>query len=320
MAVIGLDLGGTKIAAAVFSPQGEILHEDTTLLAGRVGPEVGALLSLQLRAEMDHAAARGATVDGIGVSVPGIFHHATRTVWAPNIPGWESYPLQAELEASVKPGVRVRLDSDRACSILGETWLGAAKGCTHAIFLAVGTGIGAGIMVDGVILRGSRDIAGAVGWMALDRPYCSSYRVCGPFEWPASGEGLVRFARQILAEQPALTGALRSKPPGILTTADVFAALEGGDPLAERVMDNAIELWGMAVANLVSVFDPEKIVVGGGVFGPAVRFLPRIRAEAERWAQPISMDKVEVVASALEGAAALCGAGRLALGSPAPAP
>jgi glucokinase len=101
---------------------------------------------------------------------------------------------------------------------------------------------------------------------------------------------------------------------GELTTADLFAAYDRGDALATRVLDDAVELWGMAAANLVSLFDPETVVFGGGVFGPAVRFLDRVRAVAARWGQPISMQRVVFRPSTLGGDAGLYGAGRLALG------
>ena len=95
--------------------------------------------------------------------------------------------------------------------------------------------------------------------------------------------------------------------------ADVFAACDNGDPIARKAIDNAIELWGMAAANLVSLFDPEIIVFGGGVFGPAVKFIDRIRIEAKRWAQPLAMKDVRFVASELGSDAGLFGAGRLAM-------
>jgi glucokinase len=98
-----------------------------------------------------------------------------------------------------------------------------------------------------------------------------------------------------------------------LTAAEIFAAYEHNDPIADRVIENAIELWGMAAANLVSLFNPELVVFGGGVFGPAIKFLDRIRAEARRWAQPIAIEEVRFVGSALGSDAQLYGAGRLAM-------
>jgi glucokinase len=94
---------------------------------------------------------------------------------------------------------------------------------------------------------------------------------------------------------------------------DVFAAYDRDDEIGVKVIDNAIELWGMAAANLVSVFNPEVIIFGGGVFGPAVKFLDRIYAEAKRWAQPIAIEQVRFVASDLGSDAGLFGAGRLAM-------
>src|SRR5690348_16370154 len=111
---------------------------------------------------------------------------------------------------------------------------------------------------------------------------------------------------------PGYVGAMRQAGDD-LSAADIFAAYEQADPVAERVIENAIELWGMAAANLVSLFNPELIVFGGGVFGPAVKFLDRIRAEARRWAQPIAIEEARFVASALGSDAQLYGTGRLAM-------
>ena len=102
---------------------------------------------------------------------------------------WDDYPLRDELQRALGSPTAVVIDSDRAAYILGETWQGAARGARDAIFLAVGTGIGAGILVDGRVLRGHADIAGAIGWMALDRPYRERYAGCGCFEGHAFGTG-----------------------------------------------------------------------------------------------------------------------------------
>jgi glucokinase len=117
----------------------------------------------------------------------------------------------------------------------------------------------------------------------------------------------------MLEATPDYAGELRLLAANELTTARLFAAYDRGDQVATRVLHDAIEFWGMASANLVSLFNPETIVFGGGVFGPAVRFLERIRIEAARWAQPISMGQVRFVASTLGGDAGLLGAARLAM-------
>jgi glucokinase len=312
--VIAIDLGGTKVASALVSEQGDIITRGHALLGGRGGRDAAALVVEQIRALVAHSDAGGASgPTAVGVTVPGIYRADRGTVWAPNIPGWDDYPLRAELQHALGPATRVVVDSDRAAYILGETWRGAATGARDAIFLAVGTGIGAGILVDGRVLRGHADIAGAIGWLALDRPYSSRYVDCGCFEYHASGPGLTNVARDLLETVPDYEGELRRLPASELTTTRVFEAFDRGDQIALQVIDQAIELWGMATANLVSLFNPETIVFGGGVFGPAVRFLDRIRAEARQWAQPISMGQVRLVASALGGDAGLYGAARLAM-------
>jgi len=310
MRVLGIDLGGTKVAGAIFTGDGALVHRRVQALEGRRGADVGTLIRQLLAALVKDAG----PVAAVGVCVPGISWSATGRVWAPNIPGWEEYPLHDELMSFLGtngPGVSV--DSDRACSILGETWRGAARGSANAVFIAVGTGIGAGIMADGRVLRGANDIAGATGWMALERPFRPEFSKYGCFESQASGAGLARRARDYLRRRGDYAGALRSCDPDALTAHDLFAAYDERDPVATDVIHNAITCWGMAAANLVSLFNPEVVIFGGGIFGPAARFLPEIAAEARRWGQPISMGRVRFLGSALGGDAALYGAGHLAL-------
>ena len=294
MTVLGLDLGGTKLAAALFNSDGDILQKSTFALAGRSGDEVGALIIDAVK-----QISKNATPAAVGVAVPGIYRTATATVWAPNIPGWDDYPLHAELTAALG-GVPVVIESDRTCYILGEVWRGNARGARNAIFIAVGTGIGAGILTDGHVIRGQQDIAGAIGWLALDRPYAEKYRTCGNFEFFAAGPGIARAAQERGLEHA--------------TTESVFMAYEKRDERAIAAIQQAVAYWGMAVANLVSVFNPEVIAFGGGVFGPAVILLDAIYDEALKWAQPISIRQVKLVASGLGGDAGLYGAGRSALG------
>lgn len=310
MAVIALDFGGTKLAGAVFDAGGTVLAEDSVLLERRTGAEVGSLVVSSL----NHLMSRAPSVEAIGISVPGIAHARTGRVWAPNIAGWEDYPLRDEIRASLSyEDIPVVIEADRSCCIMGEGWHGAARGCRNAVYLTVGTGIGAGIMADGRILHGAHDISGAVGWMALDRPWDGKYRACGCFEYYASGDGIARYARDLLAERPAYNGALRAVAADALTAYDIFPLYDAGDEVAVAALTRAIELWGMATANLVSLLNPERIIFGGGVFGPATRFLADISREAKRWAQPVSITQVELAASALGGAAALHGAGHFAL-------
>lgn len=306
MTALAIDLGATKLSLAVFTRQGTILLKKTVALDKRTGSGVGDLITLEALAILN----ANFNIRSISIVVPGIYHPITGRVWAPNIPGWEDYPLLQQMEEIT--GVPIIIDSDRAAYVLGETWMGAAKGCRNVIYLAVGTGIGAGILVDGVVLRGEHDIAGAIGWMALQQPFEEKYVSCGCFEHHASGEGIAKVARELLEETKEYNGVLGQKPAEELTAYDVFVAYQRQDPIAIEVFNICIRFWGMAVANLVSLFNPEKIILGGGVFGPAVLFIPEIVKEAARWAQPISMRQVQIEGSLLGADAGLFGAGFIA--------
>jgi glucokinase len=304
MAIVGVDLGGTKLSAALFAEEGELLLREVEGIGGREGADVGRLISELVEDTVEKAHDIGHAVQSVGMCVPGIYYPDSGKVWAPNIPGWDDYPLLDELTTSLDTAVHI--ESDRSCYILGEIWQGAARGCTDAIFLAVGTGIGAGIVSGGRVVTGKHGIAGAIGWLALDRPYRGVYDACGCFEYQASGEGLSRVAADLREEE------YRGASEGSVDARAVFEAYEAGDPLATRVVENAVELWGMAVANLVSLFNPEIIIFGGGVFGPAVVLIDSIRAEAEKWAQPISIREVTLEPSQLGSDAGLYGAAKLA--------
>lgn len=312
MAVLGIDLGGTKVSFALFDREGNMRVRETLALDNRRGTEVGKLITVNAAIKVSAAEGEGDPVEAIGISVPGISRRATGTVWAPNIPGWDDYHLLREIK-TVTGDIPVIIESDRSCYISGEIWKGNAHGCRDAIFLAVGTGIGAGITVNGELLHGAHDIAGAIGWMALSRPFRSKYTICGNFEYFASGEGIARQAADYLRRHDRYHGELRKVSGAKVTSQDVFNAYGKGDVAAAAIINLAVEYWGMASANLVSLFNPEKIIFGGGVFGPAVELIPAIRQEAEKWAQPISIKQVSFEPSALAGDAGVYGAGFLAM-------
>lgn len=287
MPIAAVDLGGTKLAGAVFDRDGQVLKRDVLPIAGRTGVAVGDLIR-QLLENLT----QDITIDAVGVAVPGIYHTDRRTVWAPNIAGWEDYPLLEELQRAAT--VPIAIESDRTCYIMGEAWQGNARGARNAIFIAVGTGIGVGILADGRVLRGQHDIAGAAGWLVLDGEYRAEYEPCGNFEYHASGPGIARAA-------------------GTGDAQDAFNAFARGEPHALLAVRRAVGYWGRAVANLVSLFNPEIVVFGGGVFGPATSLIDDIYTEALRWAQPISIRQVRLCASALGADAGLYGAAAAAM-------
>lgn len=311
---LGIDLGGTKIAGALFNKDGMFSDKKIMYLENRTSDQVGELILDMVQYYVDWAEQKNLTIKRIGVSVPGIYHSKTGKVWAPNIPGWDDYPLLKKLDQKLfHKKIEIRIDSDRACYILGGSWKGAAKGSKNSIFIAVGTGIGAGIMIDGKVLRGAGDTAGAIGWVAVSVPYQDEYRIYGCFESHASGTGIALQVRKKLKQNNSVLKGFEELPIERISTVDVFKAYDAGDETAKEVIDEAIKFWGRASANLVSLFNPEKIIFGGGVFGPATQFLPEIYDEAKKWGQPISMQSVEFVPSKFGHEAGLYGAGFLSI-------
>ncbi|HEY5462404.1 MAG TPA: ROK family protein [Hanamia sp.] len=312
MSLLAFDLGGTKLATAIFNNEGKILFREITPLEKRKGHEVGKLITNRISTLSDVTEITGGEIKSIGISVPGIYYSKQGTVWAPNIQGWKEYPLLSEIQ-SVAGKIPVTIDSDRACYILGEVWKGNAQQCKDAIFLSVGTGIGAGILVNGNVLRGSNDIAGAIGWMGIQRPFDKKYIECGCLEYYTSGEGIAKMAKELLKEQKNYSGELKNKSIEEISSLTIFRLYEKKDEIAEAVIQLCIKYWGIAAANLVSLFNPEKIIFGGGVFGPAISLLPNIKEEATKWAQPISIQQVSFEASSLRNDAGVYGAAFLAL-------
>ena len=216
-AFLGIDLGGTKLSFAVFTEEGNILLKKTIPINKREGKQVGDLIAVETKKIINSHK----DIQSIGIAVPGIYRHKTGTIWAPNIQGWDDYPLLEQMQETTS--LPVYIDSDRAAYIPGESWMGNAKGCNNAIYLAIGTGIGAGILIDGRVLRDQHDIAGAIGWMALHHPFDDKYISCGCFEHHASGEGIAKVAREMLSEEPNYDGVLRLKNADALKAHDIFA-------------------------------------------------------------------------------------------------
>ncbi len=312
MAVLAVDLFSTRFTCAAISKSGLILEKETTDISGCRGQEVSNLIRQKTRKIITDFTNKPIQIRSLGIGVPGIYFSRSGEVWAPNIPGWQNYNLKKEVSNFlVDYKILVKIASKRTCDILGESWLGAAKKCRNAIFLSIGTGIGAGVLIDGKILHGFNDGAGASGWMALKQPYKEEYRNKGCFEHLASSKGLLNYVNSALESKKNYKGILKNKEP--LTAQDIFTAYEMKDALATEALNSVVELWGMASANLINLFNPEILIFGGMLFGPAVKFIPEIRNEAEKWTHPLFFKQVKFVPSQLGENAGLLGAGHLAL-------
>jgi glucokinase len=316
----GVDVGGTKISSALFTKVGDIL-EKTKVSIDRSG---GDRAADQVR-EAILSLGRSATRDGgrllaVGISIPGIVSAASGKVWAPNIPGWDRYPLRDRLRGEGGAGghlpevrVPIVLESDRSAYVAGEAWRGAAVGAADAVFLAVGSGIGAGILTGGKLVHGHEDIAGAVGWFGLNPEFKPLYSSMGCFETEASGNSVGRKARELLGVgRTSIMAELAGGRVENVTAETVAAAARKKDALALEVVDDAVRYLAMGIGNIVSILNPEVIVLGGGLFQASDVFLEPVRREFRKWAQPLAAEKVRIELSALGEDAGLYGCGKLA--------
>lgn len=306
-----VDVGGTKLSAALFTADGRMSHK-VKIPINRSAPDKPVHQIRDIVEEMEKKAlAENGAISAVGIAVPGVVFHGDGLVWAPNIPGWDHLPLGRMLKHLLRPPVV--LDSDRAAYVSGEQWRGAAQDKKDVVFLAVGTGIGAGILVDGRLCRGCQDIAGAVGWFVLDTQYREEYARMGCFEAEASGDSVARRAIRLIEEGESsvlqdMTGGDVTK----ITAETVVEAYRKGDRLAQDVLAITARYLAMGIANIISILNPEIVVLGGGLFQSGDLLLELIKEDYKKWAQPLAAQRVRLALSTLGEDAGLFGAGKLA--------
>ena len=303
---LAVDLGGTKCSAAIVDRSGRIVSRRTVAvdLSSASAPVLQVVqLAHDLAAEKNPKHAFAAA----GVAVPGLVR-ATGTVWAPNLPGWQRMPLARRLKRSL--GIPVVVESDRNAAILGECWRGAAKDKSDAIVLMIGTGIGAGILSGGRILRGAHELSGCVGWLTVTRAELPNTAGIGELESLAAGPAIARAAQQRLREGEE--SSLSRFDPSKVTAHDVAAAARLGDRMALDVFTRAGAFLGYGIANLVSLLDPQIVILGGGMAAIADLYLESLRSAMFERAQPLAARHVKVVVSKLGDRANLLGCAHLA--------
>jgi glucokinase len=275
---IGVDLGGTKILTALVDEQGQVTSR-VRIPTPKGGPEavvdavVEAVHEVCARAGVDRSAARG-----VGVGAPGPLDPESGVVFEPpNMPGWRDVPLAEML--SRRLGLCVAVENDANAAAMGEHWVGAGAGIDDLIYITVSTGIGGGLILGGRLYRGVTGTAGEVGHVVIETggPRCGCGRL-GCLEALASGTAIAREARAaVLAGQPTSLSVI---PVERLEAEDVARAAREGDPLARKVFARAAAALGTGIANLVNLFNPSLVIVGGGVaragdllFGPVRRIV-----------------------------------------------
>jgi glucokinase len=301
--VLAVDLGGTKCSAAVVDRNGR-LRSRRTVAVDHTSPNAPVLQIIQL-AEQFGVPKRA--FQAAGVAVPGLVR-SNGTVWAPNLPGWDRMPLASRLKRSL--GIPVVVESDRNAAIVGESWRGAARGKSDAIVFMIGTGIGAGILSAGRVLRGAHELSGCAGWLTITEAKNIAGRGIGELEWLAAGPAIARAAQERL--QAGEESSLSQIDCSRITAHDVAAAARKADPLAVEIFRRAGTLLGYGIANVVSLLNPQVIILGGGLAAVSDLYIDSLRAAVLERAQPLSAAQVKVVVSRLGDKANLLGCARLA--------
>lgn len=312
--VIGVDLGGTKLAVGAMRSDGSRqLAMHTELTHADEGEEavlqriVRTIDTVALRTMAETGCARDAII-GVGIGAPGpLDREAGVVIVAPNL-GWKDFPLRDRVMAAT--GLTATLDNDANCATLGEWWVGAAMGGRNVVGITIGTGIGGGLILDGALYHGASGVAGEVGHMTIDstgrRCKCGNY---GCLEAYASGPAIAERAREALAggEQSSML-ALAGGDAAAISAQIVYQASGQGDAIAREVVRETARLIGAGVANLLNIFNPDTVVLAGGVAQAGDDLFDPLRAEAKRRAFRPAVDACRIVPGSLGSAAGVVGA------------
>jgi glucokinase len=293
--VLALDIGGTKIAAGLVDANGQLLQENRQPTPRSDDPDLVWAAAEQAIAEALEAAS--GAVSGVGISSAGPIHLTDGTISPVNIPAWRDFPVRDRVVAAV-PGVPVRLAGDGLCMALGEQWRGAGRGAAFMLGMVVSTGIGGGLVLDGVPYDGRTGNAGHVGHMIVDvdGPPCS----CGArgcVEAIASGPHLAAWARE-----QGWTGSDARE------LADAAAA---GDDIAVQAFFRGARAIAAMIASVGAACDLDLVVIGGGVANAGPVLFDPVREALRDYAALDFIRGLRVVPAELGGEAGLVGAAAL---------
>ncbi|HKA59057.1 MAG TPA: ROK family protein [Gemmatimonadales bacterium] len=305
--VVGVDVGGTNLVAGVLAEDGSEIHgvvSEPTLSAQGADSVIGRIVKLAKAS----IAESGKKVEGVGIGSPGPLNTKTGVVLlTPNL-GWTNMPLRDRVSEGL--GLPATLDNDANCAIYGEWWRGAASGAKYVIGFTLGTGIGGGIVIDGKIYHGASDVAGEFGHVTIDANgrhcKCGNY---GCIEAYASGPAIAE--RAVEGIQSGTDTTLAQYVNGDLTkiTAQiVYEAANDGDEWALEIVRETASLLGAAVASFVNIFNPEVVVICGGVTQAGDRLFNPLRWEVKRRAFKPAWEVCRIVPGTLPGTAGVYGA------------
>ena len=308
--ILGVDLGGTKIAAALATTQGEIVARGRRPTPAQAGPDaVINSVCATINEVLSAKELQPSRLSGIGIAAAGIIDSANgKVIFSPNLPGWHEVPLREAIEQRF--GIPAYLGNDANLAALGEWRFGVEKKVANLIYVTVSTGIGGGIIADGKLYTGACGAAGEIGHMTIDvnGPRCRCGNI-GCWETLASGTALAREAVKRITEGARtsiieLVGGDVSK----IDAKIVGLTAKQGDELAQELVSRLGYYFGVGLANLVNIFNPELILVGGGVAKMGDLLLqPAIKVVKER-AFSTSANAVEIKPATLGDDSGILGA------------
>lgn len=301
---IGVDIGGTKIAAGLVGPDGSVRFADIRPTPAHAGPRA-VLDAVRDAVEGVRAAAAG-PVAAIGVGAPGVVDASAGTVLSSTalMADWAGTPVRAYLRAAF-PGVAVAVDNDVNAMALGELRFGAAAGLDSVLYVSVGTGIGGAYAIGGRLVRGAHHAAGEIGHLVASGSRPCSCGGIGHVESVASGPAIeAAYAEACGASGP--TGAMTER----VGLREIVRRADAGDPAAAAAIAGAAEVLGTVLGGLTCAFDPEAVVLGGGVAGIGARFTEPLARALRRNLLP-AMTQLPLLRAALGTNAPLVGAAAL---------
>lgn len=312
-AALGVDIGGTKVAVGVVNREGKILAQQRAPMIANGSADAG--LDAVIEAIDSMLSSSPLEIESIGICAPGPLDPKRGIVLnPPNVPCWRNFPLAERVSAKYR--VPVKVDNDANAAALAETLWGAARGFRHVFYATIGTGIGSGIVFDGSIYHGKTGSAGEGGHVSIDYrgPVCACGKP-GCIEILAAGPAIGLRARTKISAEPSRGSVLLSLAGGdfgAVTSEIVGRAYAQGDGLAKDVLRDTIALLAPWLGNIVDLFDPDVIVIGGGVAAMLKPFFEELKGLLSKWCVnphvseiPLSMAHYGADAG-IAGGAALC--------------
>ncbi len=308
--ILAVDIGGTNYSLALGTSDGRI-HQRTTGSTDRSG---GArwMIERVLKVGRRLLASSPEAVSACGISFGGPVDFASqRIVNSTHVAGWDNLALPETIQGDL--GIPAIVDNDANAGALGELTFGAGRGCRHMVYYNIGTGIGAGIIIDGEIYRGANGNAGELGHVPVlpEGPLCDcGNRGC--LEALSSGTAIGRRGEEAVRRQPWRGTGIRQAAEGPVSAKAVFNAARAGDGLALELVNETCRFLGMGVAAAMNALAPEAIVIGGSVANAGNVLLEPLREQADRFLMPVHRPQLKILPALLKGNSGLLGAVALA--------